>query len=185
MRKGERMSCGVASADTSRSAFACLNASLFETSSASPFLSAVTSVCAPNIQIGTPSRMLGHASATGPDRVAILPAIASDLVIRVRRIRKMLRHIGLRHREVLEVDHVLPLSGTVRAERGSVTERLPEPRADPPVPRVFEVPVPDPVQRSGLEELEDPAIRLNETIEFFWELKPTVDVVGTHLLCAH
>jgi hypothetical protein len=92
-------------------------------------------------------------------------AIADDLVVRILGIVAVPPEVLERDGQILLEDQVLPLGGEVPLLRRIEAEKRPEPIAHPLDLGMLEIPVPDPVQRAGLEEVEDRRIALDEGIE--------------------
>ena len=111
-----------------------------------------------------------EAAAADPHAAAVAVAVAHDLVVRMVGVGQVLGEVVERDVAVLGKDVGLPPLGRVRDLVVAVAEELLEAGAHPLLILPLDVPVPDAVERAGLEELEDRRIAADQLVELFLEV---------------
>ena len=109
-------------------------------------------------------------AAAHPDRAAVPVAVAHDLVVRVAGIREVPGEVVEGEVAVLGEDVGHPPLGGVGDLVVAVAEELLEARAHPLLVLPLDVPVPDAVERAGLEELEDRRVAADQLVELLLQI---------------
>ena len=109
-------------------------------------------------------------AATDPHAAAVAVAVAHDLVVRVVGVRQVLGEVVEGDVTVLGKDVGHPPLGRVGNFVVAVAEEVLEAGAHPLLVLPLDVPVPDAVERAGLEELENRRIATDQRVELLLEI---------------